>query len=472
MRPLILHNVPDDELYTGEDGVQRPYAMIFPEYANPFLSFSAMATRRCHSFSDLRDFNYSDRQRDAPRRRVVAETGSFGKSTRRSRSRTGSLPPKREDATMQSADRIFSEYLSKQEQSSNANGSQRKPSYLSQTTSADDNNSAQAPRIVREPTEIILRGYKSSIQQYAAINHYEQLAGRICEDYPREPPIEQRRYKSELRDPAFTRRQPLTPQEKVKVNQVDGGEHWIKVTFESADAASAAIYASPQKILGHLVYAELYRGLPPMEDAAVMDLVGDVGMLHDEQPTSRGHSLRGRLQKGKQASLSKNWQNGGVNGRSSGADVGPNGSPSESRTSTQTIDSATMSTATGTASSATVTGTALNGNASFSDPLRSDSMPEEPQNGDYCRRIPTARRAKLLTAEQALLPQQGLIQRIGSRVPLIGWFSGSMIGNEVPRLENGEFDLNRASLYWRIMYFLDYWFGLFGHEIDHPDKDD
>lgn len=27
--PLILHNVPDDELYVGEDGVQRPYAMIF-----------------------------------------------------------------------------------------------------------------------------------------------------------------------------------------------------------------------------------------------------------------------------------------------------------------------------------------------------------------------------------------------------------------------------------------------------------
>ncbi|KAI4592081.1 hypothetical protein KJ359_011872 [Pestalotiopsis sp. 9143b] len=441
MRPLILHNVPDEELYTGEDGIQRPYAMIFPE---------------------------GDRHQNAPRRRVVAETGSFGKSTRRSRSRTGSLPPKREDATMQSADKIFSDYLSKQEQTSNAN--QRKPNYLSQTTSADDNSSIQAPRIVREPTEVILRGYKSNIQQYAAINHYEQLAGRICEDYPREPPVEQRRYKSELRDPAFTRRQPLTKQEKVKVNQVDGGEHWIKVTFESADAASAAIYASPQKILGHLVYAELYRGLPPIEDAAVMDLVGDVGMLQDEQPT-RTHSLR-RLQKGKQNAVSKSWQNETANGRSTGADVGPDGSPSESRTSTQTIDSATMSTATGTASSATVTGTALNGNASFTDPSRSENAPQQPQNGDYCRKIPTARRAKLLTAEQALLPQQGLVQRIGSRVPLIGWFSGSMIGNEVPRLENGEFDLNRASLYWRIMFFLDYWFGLFGHEIDHPDKDD
>jgi hypothetical protein len=30
MPPLILHNVPDEELYVGEDGVQRPYAMVFP----------------------------------------------------------------------------------------------------------------------------------------------------------------------------------------------------------------------------------------------------------------------------------------------------------------------------------------------------------------------------------------------------------------------------------------------------------
>jgi hypothetical protein len=31
MAPLILHNVPDEELYVGEDGVQRPYAMLFPK---------------------------------------------------------------------------------------------------------------------------------------------------------------------------------------------------------------------------------------------------------------------------------------------------------------------------------------------------------------------------------------------------------------------------------------------------------
>ena len=32
MPPLILHNVPDDELYVGDDGIQRPFAMVFPQY--------------------------------------------------------------------------------------------------------------------------------------------------------------------------------------------------------------------------------------------------------------------------------------------------------------------------------------------------------------------------------------------------------------------------------------------------------
>ena len=34
MAPLILHNVPDDECYIGEDGVKRPYAMIFNQYGS------------------------------------------------------------------------------------------------------------------------------------------------------------------------------------------------------------------------------------------------------------------------------------------------------------------------------------------------------------------------------------------------------------------------------------------------------
>ncbi|KAI0967828.1 hypothetical protein F4678DRAFT_444711 [Xylaria arbuscula] len=423
MPPLILHNVPDEELYTGEDGVQRPYAMVWPE---------------------------NDRQRNAPRTRAreISESGSFGKSTRRSRSRTGSAPPRREDATMQSADRVFSNYLAKQQAENATEPSQRK------SRQDESKSTNQIPTPHREPIEVILRGYASPAQQYAAINHYEQLAGRICEDYPREPPIEARRYKSDLRDPGLTRRQPLTKAEREKVNKIAGGEHWIKVTFESQEAASAALYASPQKILGHLVYVEPYRSLPPMENAAIVDVVGDVGMIDENNRSSsfREHSRR--------SSQSRN----GTNRTLPRSDRGSRASPPGSQASTQTLDTATVSESSGTISTATVTG--LEGQPSEAQP-EAEVVPQLKS-----RRIPTARRIKLLPADAALRKSPTWSENLLAVIPLLGWFSGAMIGNEVPRTENGEFDMNRASLYWKIMYWLDYWFRLFGHELVSGDKED
>ncbi|KAI1272683.1 hypothetical protein F5Y07DRAFT_403169 [Xylaria sp. FL0933] len=423
MPPLILHNVPDEELYTGEDGVQRPYAMVWPE---------------------------NDRQRGTLRTRAreINESGSFGKSTRRSRSRTGSAPPKREDATMQSADRVFSNYLAKQQAENAVDPSQRK------VRQEESKSAGQALVPHKEPVEVILRGYASPAQQYAAINHYEQLAGRICEDYPREPPIEARRYKSELRDPGLTRRQPLTKAEREKVNKIAGGEHWIKVTFESQEAAAAALYASPQKILGHLVYAEPYRSLPPMENAAIIDVVGDAGMLDD---TNRTTSLRARPRRPSHARTGSNRSLSRLNhaGRAS---------PPDSQASTQTLDTATVSDSSATISTATVTGLEI---PAF------DYQPEPEAPVEIKgRRIPSARRIKLLPADEALRKSPTWSESLLALIPLLGWFSGAMIGNEVPRNEYGEFDMNRASLYWRIMYWLDYWFRLFGHELVSGDKDD
>ncbi|KAG7128684.1 Nucleoporin NUP53 like protein [Verticillium longisporum] len=84
MAPLILHNVPDDELYVGDDGVKRPYAMVFPQ---------------------------QDGLPGVRSRRGVAETGSFGRSTRRSRSRTGT-PARRENPTLAAADKLFGSWKS------------------------------------------------------------------------------------------------------------------------------------------------------------------------------------------------------------------------------------------------------------------------------------------------------------------------------------------------------------------------
>ncbi|KAH7316721.1 hypothetical protein B0I35DRAFT_512611 [Stachybotrys elegans] len=422
--PLILHNVPDDECYVGDDGVKRPYAMIFNQQDG-----HAGSTRS---------------------RRNVAETGSFGKSTRRSRSRTGTPARSRENPTLAAADKIFGDWVSNQTAASSSSAAasaagtlQRKSSNLMQ----EETPAAAGGATMSSPVEMILRGFRSSQQQYAAIAHYEALAGTILEDYPRDPPASQRRYKSELRDPAFTRRRVLTPEERALVNRADGGEHWIKVTFESAEAGDAAVFASPQRVLGYLVHAEPYRGLAPVDEPCP-----DMDAFESEHHRSRSVPAFG-TPKRKSGGMPTSFN-------SRLLDL----SPSDSRTSSQTLESGTLM------GSHVSTDT-----LTFQAPAAAASTGIEPmeiEDDIFCRRIPTAKRARLLPAEQALLPQQSIVQRFINAIPFVKWFGGSMIGNEVPRNEAGEFDWNKASLYWKMVWWLDATFGLFKGDVCSVDKDD
>ncbi|KAM0326195.1 hypothetical protein ACHAQA_006792 [Verticillium albo-atrum] len=443
MAPLILHNVPDEELYVGDDGVKRPYAMVFPQ---------------------------QDGLPAARARRGVAETGSFGRSTRRSRSRTGT-PARRENPTLAAADKLFGNWVSNNATTNNTsapagNGPQRKTSSQHLQDDAAPTASSNQRLLKSEPTEVILRGYRSSAQQYAAINHYEHLAGLICEDYPREPPPEQRRYKGDLRDPAFTRRRALTPEERAKVNRADGGEHWVKVTFESLEAADAALFSSPQTVQGCQVFAELYRGFPPHKDEAIPDADSLVTIADDHH---RSQSVPGPgFAPGPGASFGTSAR------RRAAARPGPQRthsdlSPPGSHASSQTFDTATLSQRSHTASSGTIT-------ASSPAPLSSADGSLAQKDSLFCTHIPTARRATLKPVEQAILPSQSFTAKLLAAVPFLMWFVGgfgAMIGNEVPRKDDGDFDYDRASLYWKFIWWLDATFGLFGGEIvSAVDKDD
>ncbi|KAF4610403.1 hypothetical protein G7Y89_g15716 [Cudoniella acicularis] len=433
MPPLILHNVPDEELYVGEDGIQRPYAMLFPgNEGNPSVSRA---------------------------RKTVAETGSFGKSTRRSRSRTGTPAAKREDPTLAAADAIFSNFLTSrataptepQRKSSLPSASQ--PNISSSGPLAQiDGNAATTPRYIhKEPTEVILRGFRST-QQYAAIREYERVGGRICEDYPRDPPVEQRRYKSDLRDPATLRTQPLTAEEKAKANRFAGGSHWIKITFESAEGAEAAVDASPLTILGHLVHAELYRGVPPTNDEEIPATGAKRGTKTVGAAAGQSSIFGAPRQS---STLPRSFTTPSMSQIGRGTS---NNSPTSSLSSSRTLDTATLSTSTGTVSSGTITA------------QTSSSQPQDPSAQIFCQRIPTAKKAKLLPAEQALLPQKSYWQRAAGQIPFLGWFSGDVIGTQVPRLDNGEFDWNKASMYWRVVYYIDCCTGWF--EVAGPEKED
>ncbi|OAA54921.1 hypothetical protein ISF_08192 [Cordyceps fumosorosea ARSEF 2679] len=452
--PLILHNVPDEERYVGDDGLTRPYAMIFGQNeGGPATGMRA--------------------------RRAVAETGSFGKSTRRSRSRTGT-PARgaKENPTLAAADKVFGDWLSKQnnkESSSNGNNNNSAggggSSAAARKSSQQEDAVPQRGAAQSTPVELVLRGYRSAAQQYAAICHYEELAGSVLEDYPRDPPTAQRRYKSDLRDPAYTRRRRhLTPDERALVNRADGGDHWVKVTFESAEAANAALYASPQRILGHLVHAEPYRGLPLARDeacpdtgdqpffAAGGDLPGVGGLTRSQSVPANVGDAAGGIRRA-----------GGLPQSFGSRLLDLSTATPDSRRTSETLDTATLSTSR--ASTSTLIDP-FGAHAVFTPVTEQPPIEIPPEDSIFCRRIPTARRARLLPAEQALLPQQSVVQRLVAAVPFINWFGGSMIGNELPRTEAGEFDWNRASLYWKFIWWLDATFGLFRGDVYSVDKDE
>ena len=407
---------------------------------------------------DFADSYSTDGASTSRLRRAVPETGSFGKSTRKSRSNSKTPGPrveKKEDPTLAAADAIFTTYLAKQAAApQDQSQRQRKASIpssasqpilsLSNALESTDGNAGSASRYVhKEPTEVILRGFKST-QQYAAIREYERIGGRICEDYPRDPPLEQRKYKSDLRDPAVLRKRAMTPEEKAKALRFAGGEHWIKITFESSEAAEAAVDSSPQTILGYTVYAEMYRGVAPTNDEAIP--------AHREQRPSTPRASRNTFPR---SATTPNMSQIGRGGFSL--------SPPDSNASSQTLDTATLSTttSTGTASTATITGNNLSQTLPFSS---------QPPQSEFCQRIPTAKRVQLLPAEQALLPQKSYSQRLLAKIPLVNWFSSDIIGSTVPKTETGEFDWARASLYWKLVHWVDALTGWF--DVAGGDKED
>jgi hypothetical protein len=79
---------------------------------------------------------------------------------------------------------------------------------------------------------------------------------------------------------------------------------------------------------------------------------------------------------------------------------------------------------------------------------------------------------QLLPASDALLPQQSYSQKLLASIPVISWVTGDIIGSEVPRKDDGEFDWALASFYWRLMWWLDFWLGFFGGDIAGSNKDD
>ena len=318
-----------------------------------------------------------------------------------------------------------------------------------------------APRPVptheKEPTSIMLYGY-SSTTQWAAIDTFEKAShGMICEDYDREAPAEFRKYPKTYSSTSSVHRRPLTKKERQSAFQYAGGEHWIKVTFDSAEAADRAIEVSPANIFGYWVYAEPYHGTGPERDEAIK--IKDI-----EQPQGKPVRKPALTLSAAFAQQVGNDQRATATLPRSFTLIMP------SQTNEQPSNESTSS-STSTASSATATDPeylnlrhrhatrdvaqvqSASSPAQNSAPLQNKASQQH--NPNMMRHFQDRPRTVIRPAHEAFLPVPTWSERQITWLRANNLFPGDFIGDGLPLNANGEFNWNTANLYWRMCYLLD-----------------
>ena len=265
----------------------------------------------------------------------------------------------------------------------------------------------------------------------------------ICEDYPRDPPAEKRKYSSgTTRTGASSVRRTLTQTEHILASEYHGGESWIVVTFDSIEAADRAIAASPHVISGYWTFAEPWQGIGPVidksipgtEDAEIARSAtmgsGDVSKKQDRKRTPvtfpRQHKASEPEETAGQATA-------------------------EDATETSTVTSAT-------ATAMEEPGSQLRSRSSNDgEPTRDEELSAttpKPRKTHFTH-FPNTPRTAIKPVTEALLPQPSWWDGVLKSLAAYGWIPGDMIGSSVPRKEDGTFDLDAASVYWRFWYWID-----------------
>ncbi|KAF2036051.1 hypothetical protein EK21DRAFT_52811 [Setomelanomma holmii] len=408
---------------------------------------------------------------DKNQRRIPEEKGPFGKARKRGTSRAKTpTTNSAADAARLDNDKAIDKIFGGLRQAEPNRGSVRVPSGsasalppsasapnlidaggLSQSFQAGASTSTGA---IKEPKEVILYGYGADAQ-WAAISHYEKVSnGLIYEEYDREPynPKVGMSFSSYSAQRASTIRT-LNKSALRKVNQYVGGDHWIKVTFDSADAAERACHYSPHSIQGHTVFAEPYRGTGPTGgDRAIRASIGGAlsqtaspntlssGTLNGRDPSTTASSATATASAAPSHSLLRSTTEPNFF-RATGAfpqDLEPHHEPLAPTPQSQPLAQT---------SSSTTTTTALHPRSQRAT-LRLKGANVKP--------------AVFLPQEKAFLPARPRWQQTVGSLPIIGWVIGSghgIIGEQIPRKEDGSFDASSASLYWRVWYAVDACFG-------------
>ena len=306
--------------------------------------------------------------------------------------------------------------------------------------------------MIAEPAPVQLFGFPPE-SQYEAISFYEKISGGIiCEDYDRRPPASASRLGLGTLGGTPTRRRPLTRAEQHAAAQYAGGRCWIRVTFDSRAAAERAMAASPHILHGHWVYAQPYTGRGPAADEPIPQAhdphaPDGLGALqpHPTRPATLGASAPQRSISGSRANSSTLP----ANFRAPWTQDSP--------TSSDTVES-----------SNTLVQSLLT-----AEPMELQSLesPAEPRASELARtsgadqqavarqrhfsHFPDTPITQLRDASEALLPSPTLLERFLGGLSAWGLNPSEVIGSTVPRYENGDFDWDSSSFYWRLCYWLD-----------------
>ncbi|EXJ80220.1 hypothetical protein A1O1_08362 [Capronia coronata CBS 617.96] len=433
-------------------------------------------------------YRYADSARNA---RQPEESGPFGRNrslkvtgSRTPRSRTGTTPVRqKENSAVADFGRLFAKEQAKEEE--------RTKSTL--TTPAGTTASGEAARPTLEPeavpTECLLYGYASKASEWKVLSKFEQIVtpGFICEDYPRENPTLFLSSSSpvSLARSSAARRENLSREAIRKSRIYNGGQHWIKVTFDSYQAAEKACFFSPIEIDGYEVHCEMWHGKGPGADVAIPK--GPLGTTEQSNlllPPQQADSSRKSRTLSASPSTRLTGKDSAIAGFERVLQTLPRSHtmPDVQYGQLANVFDDELSFTSTTASSATAAELAPPP-APSSSGLRSRSAPQLPltaSNGsssnqrgfqqatttdsEYMTHI-KVKKAVLRPISEALPPQPTLAERVLRSIPVVTWFVGSKQGapgdiiGEGPLLrEDGSWDPANG-WYWTFWHSVDGWLG-------------
>jgi hypothetical protein len=334
---------------------------------------------------------------------------------------------------------------------------------------SSSSSSLDNPRKQKElvATECILYGYRDKDHEWKVIDKYERISqGMICEDYPRNDPSAANHYTQLLSGGDVVIRN-LSADANRKSKRYAGGYHWIKVTFDSTEAADRACFYSPHEIDGHMVHCELYNGHGPVEDAPLpASIVANTQRNRTARTLTSSHSTAFLSNSSKDQDRMTLPRSFAMNNLSSVPDIPEDEGHSndsstldtETITSTATSATATSATATATSQQGLTTSSTWTSGASTDQGIahrRPAPMSEPAPDNEFMTHIPSVRRTKLRPLAEALPPQPTMTERVLRSIPILSWFTGDIVGEGPMLREDGTFDWDTSSMYWKFWYSFD-----------------